>query len=255
MGKIVQGSAIGTGQKVRVRRNGSRDEVGIDTLVETYRCNFADLYDLMPERDEPYPTNPALLAKGVPSWVTLGGDLVEYTVTYSGYSAGAGSVSTAKPVYRLGKIERTEPLNNHPNFEVNATGYPESIKTAIGTVAYNSSFENGRFISIANAAATLGSTDGKLIVGQDSFMDMGVVWQEEKIESGPPSLAKVLRIYTTGELPGPVLNFGTPDEARNWLETVPEAEQEGTVWRVRRNWILSGRNGWSKLTYKLKSAA
>jgi hypothetical protein len=234
------------GQRVLLARSGGRDESQIDTVSEVWRCNFADLYSFLPAKDDPYPSNSNLLCKSS-TWRGLGCDLVEFTVTYSGYVAGAGSVSTSRPVYRLGYMQRTEPLNNHPNFETTASGFSTNIRAAIGTTPYADSFDaTGFFVAIAQSAKNASSTDAKNLVGVSEYYDFGLAWQQVKLEQGTPSLTDLNRIFTTAQLPGspPAVPAG-----RNWLLAQVEGEQEGNVWRNSRTWILSGRNGWNPLVY------
>jgi hypothetical protein len=225
---------ITSGQKVLQRRTGGRSEDGVDSITEIYRCNLDDIFTLLPAKDAVNVLNANLLCKSA-TWAGIGAGLAEYSAAYSGFAAGPSNIATAKPVYRLGYIQRTEPLNAHPDFET-------AIKTAIGATAYNESFDDQfRFVAISNSSSVAA------LRGASEYLDFGLAWQETRLEVGPPDSTKINRIYTTGQLPGPAIP--AIPTGRNWLLTSIEGEQEGTVWRNVRTWVLSGRNGWSNLVY------
>ena len=220
--------SLTAGTKVLVRVTGARSEDGVDSIVETWRCNRDEIFTHLPEKDEASSISANLLCKTV-TWRGLGLNLAEYDATFSGFVAGGDAISSAVPVYRLGFIEREAPINSHPNWNT-------TIKTAIGTAGFNASYQDGIFVAVSNLTAQAN------LEGLEAYFDMGLSWQEIKLEIGPPSLAKINQIYTTAGLPGPSLS-GVPS-GRNWRLSAIEGEQEGNVWRNSRTWTLSGRNGW-----------
>lgn len=225
---LVRQGSLGAGQSIITSVDGGRDESGVDYVVETRRCNRDEVFSFIPARNAPWSGNSNLLCKNV-RWQGIRLNLAEIVSTYAGLAAGTVSIGSVPPVYSLGYIQRTEPLNAHPEWS--------AIATAIGTQAVNDSFRDGVFIAIAQ------TSNVAELRGASEYFDMGLAWRQVKLETGMPSLADINKVFTTAQLPGSPPS-GVPS-GRNWLLSQIEGQEEGNVVRVTRTWILSGRNGWT----------
>lgn len=226
-GSIVPGAVV--------RQPGARwliEENGITRRYETYRCNAADLLQLMPVRGAAHPVYSDLTVKRIePRELEL--EMAEFTIEYSGVAGsdaaiGSGSDDLPEPVYSLRRSQTTEPITTHPKW---------NDIVAAADVAHVKYDESGIFMGFSKDALD------KSLVGVTDYLTFGAIFVKSYVSRKIPSLAAV------GFIDNP------PDEAPDvqagfdWLKIDASFEKEGKVYAITEAWMLSGRNGWHPIIY------
>lgn len=216
------------------RDTGSIDETGLATRTQVYTVNTVDLFSNLPAAKSAFPGRPNIRLRNI-TWRSLDAELTQYTLTYRGFNGNAQQALAQPPVYRLGIIDREESIANHPN--------RAEIAAAVGeeNLVFD---EDGIFIAIGR------DSNVAELVGVSDYLDFGLTWEEIKWEQNAPNLSNTNTIFETSDLPGGASRPSGVPAGRNWLfKGAPYDDPANDLFRVRRSWILSGRNGISPLIY------
>jgi hypothetical protein len=156
--------------------------------------------------------------------------------TYFGVDPG----NEPEKIYQLSGSLSSEPIQTHPFFpKFAAPGY-----TSGSIFETDGSFKE--FVKMPlGSAATVDATNPAWI-GVRDYLAPGVTWTETEVTKTKPTGTDLDALgYIDDAPPG---EPPTPTD-RDWLMTDFSYEQKGKTYVIRREWRLSGPNGWNKTIY------
>jgi hypothetical protein len=208
------------------------EENGVTRRYETYVCDSASLFSVMPSRGAEHPIYPGLTVKRLaPRDLPAG--LTEYELEYSGVGGGQETLTDEAPdlpapVYSLTRSQSQEPITTHPNWS--------SIVAAAGSanVIYD---DDGIFKGIGKDA------DDASLVGVTDYLSFGAVFSVSYVSQNRPSLSGV------GTIDSPPAQAPAVGAGYNWLKVDASYTEEGFYYSVNESWMLSARGGWQSDIY------
>ena len=145
-----------------------------------------------------------------------------------------GVQGTPAPIYSLDISTGQEPLETHPDFAGIAGLY--GPPPTPGTTSKGAVFdEDGMFVGFKTGE----------FVGVKAYLNASSVWRETRVSKSRPSSGELNGI---GRIDSPNGNPPTPS-GRNWLFGSISYEQKARTFTIRREWLLSGPDGWNSTLY------
>ena len=215
---------------------GSKDEQGIVSWTIPYFVEeIADIFTVGTE-----PPYAGLLETGR-SWSDISGAGIKVEVTYEGYSGEDPTLED--PVYDFNPNFKEETLIAHPL-------WPEIKEFYKGIYDEESKqIKFDEFLSSNATGLSAGDRPKKKnpMFGVETFLSLGIAFQKTIVrESVPANLLSEIGTIVES-LPG---GFPTP-AGRDWLVMPPKISQQGSVFRITEELLLSPPGGWPKKVYKL----
>ncbi len=186
------------------------------------------------------PGQPVAFGQLHPIWTFLTCDRFSIRANGAGWICQAsffGVTGTPTPIYELDFSTSEEPIETHRKFVSDLGGKP-------GSELNGARFDDdGAFIGFTGPFSS--DSEEQKWRGVQSYLSPGTVWRKN---------------YTTATRPADVGSIGKIDAAPEgtpptvpvgftWLYTGLTWEQRGLVYTVKKEWRLSGRNGWNSTIY------
>jgi len=223
----------------------SINDVGIRTVSQSYVNDSGEME--LPRVKTPHPIFTDLLLESATITQQEGG-YEQLDVTYKGKSGESFSTETTPggneslyPVVNtLTRSLNQEPLDTHPNFSGSATSIVADACGNDGSVENKEIIirdEGGAFVKISDLSFEPN------LAGATSYLAPGQEFTIRYASDTIPSITNVGRIVSAPTGAPPVSgNF-------NWLLSAINFTQEGDIFEVTENYLLSGVNGWAQSIY------
>lgn len=207
----------------------STDRFGLSSATARW-CR----YDIGPS----LPGQPAVFGSLHPMWTFLSCDKV--SVTHNGVHWECdvnyfGIQGSPTPIYELDIRTSEEPIESHPDFKTFA--YPA------GTNGSRFDPTDGSFMGFMPQYSGTDVTN-KAWVGVRGYLSPGAIWRKCYVSTTQPSDISQLGKIDSPEGSPPAIRDGA-----NWLYAGLTWEQRGRVYTVKKEWQLSGRQGWNTAIY------
>ncbi len=145
-----------------------------------------------------------------------------------------GVDGTPSPLYEMDVSAGQDPIETHKDF-ADFAGTPTAP-------LHGAQFDDdGLFIGFKPTD----DEDSADWVGVRDYLTPGAIWRKSYVTKAKPGTTEFNLI---GRLDFPEGSAPTPS-GRNWLYTGLSWEQKGLTYSVRKEWKLSGRNGWNSTIY------
>lgn len=247
------------GQKVPMSDfTATRDEKGQWKGSESFICRVEDILTLIPPQYDPctFPGFTFLLCDSVKvdNWE---GNLMMVTINYAGNSvSGDFDFDAADPTklqYELAISLSEENLWEHPNY---TDGNVPQAEMELIIDVHDKTLKRKTpglyvFIDVNGNEFTITTDPGKELVdfitrGTDSYLKAEQVWRCHFTDNNLPD-ADILNAVgkITSAKGAPVIA-----DNRNWLFNGAQVQQNGKVFDITYEWILSDRGGWIDKIYR-----
>lgn len=223
----------------------SINDVGIRTVSQSYVNDSGEME--LPRVKTPHPIFTDLLLEDATLTQQEGG-YEQLDVTYKGKSGESfssettpgGNTSLYPAVNELSRSMTQQPLDTHPNF----SGTPTSI---VGRACGNDGSEEDKEIIIRDDAGAFirisdKSKDPRLS-GTSSYLSAGAEFSIRYASDTLPSVERVGKIISSPA--------GAPSVSGNynWLMIAVRYTQQGDIFEVTEQYLLSDVNGWAPSIY------
>ena len=220
----------------------SVDREGKWTATQVFLCHRSSIAALMPRPGTPHPEITFISVDTATARV-MEGDLAEITCNYAGAPAMTGDEEAAAATYSMGLSLSEEPLLSHYRYRNLAADEVEALKAIAGGKDKDDA-GNPYKDQITSALGT--EALKKIMRGQVSYYSPKVAWRECITRNMGVRNADLNKIGEIDTPTGPVPALATN---RNWLLNGVNQTQEGTSFRVEREWLASDRGGWDPDIY------
>lgn len=204
----------------------STDRYGLSSAIATYSRYDFGLGD---------PGLPVSFGSTHPVWTYLECDKVQVSHNGTHWEARAdffGVTGAPAPIYELDMSLSEEPIETHPDFFMVLGG---SVNLPYNGAIFD---EDGTFKGFVKDG------DNDEFVGVRSYLSPGAVWRKVYVSKTKPSDMSLL-----GKIDVPEGSPPTVSSGRNWLYSSLSWEQRGLTYQIRKEWRLSGRQGWNISIY------
>jgi hypothetical protein len=211
------------------------DNVAIDennkaTATVKYLCAWSQVLRLMPRRNVGvHPEFNSMKVSNVAASKKSPG-VAELTVTYkgvvSGDNDGPDGTGAFEPVEECSVSTRQEPIETHPDWSTIGGTEAAPLNDAI----YD---DSGLFTGFKEGSSKFGVTD---------YLAVGATYRRSYASKTKPSLAGVGQIDTPTGAP-------TVTSGYTWLKSGVSFSQDGDLYSVSEEWLLSGPSGWDTDIY------
>jgi hypothetical protein len=171
------------------------------------------------------------------------GDLAQITCNYAG--TDNENNDPAKTTYSLGLSLSEEPLLAHKKFKDLDEEEKEALQAIIGGKEKDAS--GVPYKDKVTSAEGLKALE-KIQRGQTSFYSPKLVWRQSTVRKTSAASSDVRKI---GQIDSPDGREPKLDEGRTWLLNGVTQSQEGSAYRIEREWIASDAGGWDPDIYNL----
>ena len=216
------------------------DREGKWTATQVFLCHRSSYLRLMPLPGTPHPEIPFITVDNVTAQVSEG-DLAQITCNY----AGADPSTTDGPSpssSTVGLSLSEEPLLSHPKFK----DLDETELEALKAISSGKEKDDGGALLKDKITSDLGKKAlNKIMRGQTSYYSPRIVWRESYTKNRPLRQSDLNKI---GEIDTPEKAPGLSD-SRNWLLNGLTQSQEGSSFRIEKEWLCSDSGGWDEEIY------
>ncbi len=184
------------------------------------------------------PGQPTTFGTLHPLWTFLSCDKVSVSHNGQYWECDAnffGVIGTPTPIYDLDIRTSDEPIASHPDFH--SFAYPP------GTNGSKFDEITGAFDKFVPKVSG-GAITNPLWVDVSSYLSPGAIWRKTYVSTTQPADISQLGKIDTPEGNPPAIRAGA-----TWLYGGISWEQRGRVYTVRKEWMLSGRQGWNPAIY------
>lgn len=216
------------------------DREGKWTATQVFLCHRNSIVRLMPMPGTPHPEIPFITVDNVTAKVGEG-DLAEITCNY----AGADPSTTDGPSpssSTVGLSLSEEPLLSHPSFKDLDDAELEALK---GILAGKEKDDTGTNYKDKITSDLGKKALAKIMRGQTSYYSPKIVWRESYTKNRPLRASDLNKI---GEIDQPEKAPGLSNQ-RNWLLNGLTQSQEGSSFRIEKEWLCSDLGGWDPDIY------
>ena len=219
----------------------SKERTGLVTYRVQYKCDKAEIFDLLPDLGSQDPDHDFLYLDRIEA-IEENLELATCSLVY------AGTVRPAEeepPVFDLSLTTATRPIETHPAFFSAAGDFGTSLVDAAGGTGdgyANFDATTKTFLGFGNLA-----TGG--LIGVTEYLDANqLTWSKTYLtKTQPTDLSDVGKIDTPdSDTSNPVPTLGT---GQNWLYVGLTWQKRGIIYQVTKNWRASGLNGWNTNIY------
>lgn len=216
------------------------DREGKWTASQVFLCHRASITKLMPRPGTPHPEIPFITLDNASAQVSEG-DLAQITCNYAGTENTTNDPS--KTTYTLGLSLSEEPLLSHKKFKDLDAAEVEALQAIISGKDKDSSGTPYK----DKVTSTLGlKALAKIQRGQTSYYSPKVTWRQATVRKTSAASSDVNKI---GRIDEPDGRQPTLPDGRDWLFNGVTQTQEGSSYRIEREWIASDRGGWDPDIY------
>jgi len=216
------------------------DREGKWTATQVYYCHRNSITQLMPRPGSAHPDVQFITLDHATAEVSEG-DLATITCHYAGTDNTTNNPDQTS--YTLGLSLCEEPILTHKSYKDLANAELEALQAIISGrekddagIAYKDKVTSGPGKEVL----------GKILRGQTSFYSPRVVWRQTTVRRSSAAASDLAKIGKIDTPDGREPNL--PDGA-NWLLNGVTQTQEGTAYRIEREWIASDRGGWDPDIY------
>jgi len=218
------------------------DREGKWTATQVFLCHRNSITRVMPRPGTPHPEIPFITLDNATAQVSEG-DLAEISCTYAGTDNEAPDA--AKTTYSLGLSLSEEPLLAHKKFKTLSDEEKEALQAIIsGKDKDDAGVPYKDKVTSADGLKAL----EKVLRGQTSFYSPKLVWRQSTVRKVSAASGDVRKI---GQIDTPNGSEPPLDEGRTWLLNGVTQTQEGSAYRIEREWIASDAGGWDPDIYNL----
>lgn len=149
-------------------------------------------------------------------------------------------------IFDLDLSTSEEPIETHPKFNDAVTNFATDANGATFDIGDGSflGFQRRPIWDPALDIPTPRTITNPSWVGVHSYLAPGAVWRKTYVTATQPA-----DISGLGKIEAPEGSPPTVEAGRNWLNTGLSWEQRGLTFQVRKEWRLSGRQGWNAVIY------
>ena len=220
----------------------SVDREGKWTATQVFLCHRKSITQLMPRPGTPHPEIGFITVDNATAQVSEG-DVALITCNYAGTDNTINDPN--KTSYALGLSLSEEPLLSHSKFKSLAAEEMEALQSLISGKEADSS--GGLYKDKINSE--LGKKAlAKIQRGQTSYYSPKVTWRQSTVRKASAAASDVNKIGQIDEPNGRQPSLGN---GRNWLLNGVTQTQEGSAYRIEREWIASDAGGWDEDIYNL----
>ena len=218
------------------------DREGKWTATQVFLCHRTSITRLMPRPGSPHPEIPFISVDTATAKVTEG-DLAEITCNYAGVEPKTEEEEKAAMNFSLALSLSEEPLLSNDKFKDLPDEEIEALKAIAGGKEKD---DSGAFYK-DKVTSPLGiKALQKIMRGQVSYYSPKVAWRESIARDTSAKAADLNKIGEIDEPPGPAPELAG---GRNWLLNGVTQSQEGSAFRIEREWLASDRGGWDPDIY------
>jgi hypothetical protein len=163
--------------------------------------------------------------------------IARFICDYEGCDSSTNELNSS--IYELEVGVSEEPIQSHKWFFSDLAGSPAEPRNGAQFTDDEGSFSHFSSLVITGFSPGVVHYDRNPMAGVESFLDGGrAVWSQTYTTANRPyDHGEVGRVMTP---PGPIPDFGQ----RTWLYIGMNMTIRGSAYCVRREWQLSGENGW-----------
>ncbi len=143
--------------------------------------------------------------------------------------------SDPDPIYALDTSTSQEPLPTNSKF----IDFAGTDAAPLNGAVFD---EDGLFVGFRPVGSPVSN---KKWLGVEAYNSYSAVWRETYVTKTKPGADDVVNLESIDSPPG---SPPTPS-GRNWLYATIGFEQKAKTYTVRREWLLSGKNGWNSEIY------
>jgi hypothetical protein len=218
------------------------DREGKWTATQVFLCHRESITKLMPRPGTAHPEISFITVDNATAQVSEG-DLAQITCNYAG--TDNESNDPAKTTYSLGLSLSEEPLLAHKKFKDLGEEEKEALQAIIG--GKDKDDAGVPYKDKVTSAGGLKALE-KIRRGQTSFYSPKLVWRQSTVRKASAASSDVRKI---GQIDSPDGREPSLDEGRTWLLNGVTQTQEGSAYRIEREWIASDAGGWDPDIYNL----
>lgn len=220
----------------------SVDREGKWTATQVFLCHRNSITQVMPRPGTPHPEIPFISVDNATAQVSEG-DIAQITCNYAG--TDNTSNDPAKTTYSLGLSLSEEPLLSHKKFKDLTKEEIEALQAIISGKEADSS--GGAYKDKVTSALGKKALE-KIQRGQTSYYSPKVTWRQSTVRRASAASSDVNKIGQIDQPDGRQPNVG---DGRTWLLNGVTQTQEGSAYRIEREWIASDPGGWDEDIYNL----
>jgi hypothetical protein len=220
----------------------SVDREGKWTASQVFLCHRNSITQLMPRPGTAHPEIPFISVDNATAQVSEG-DIAQITCNYAGTDNTTND--PAKTTYSLGLSLSEEPLLSHKKLR---TLSKEEVEALQAIISGKEKDDSG-----ATYKDKITSELGKKVLekiqrGQTSYYSPKVTWRQSTVRKASAASSDVNKIGQIDQPDGRQPNVG---DGRTWLLNGVTQSQEGSAYRIEREWIASDAGGWDEDIYTL----
>jgi hypothetical protein len=220
----------------------SVDREGKWTASQVFLCHRNSITQVMPRPGTAHPDIPFISVDNATAQVSEG-DIAQITCNYAGTDNATND--PAKTTYSLGLSLSEEPLLSHKKFKTLAKAEIEALQAIISGKEADSS--GGSYKD--KVTSDLGKKAlEKIQRGQTSYYSPKVTWRQSTVRKASAASSDVNKI---GQIDQPDGRQPSVGDGRTWLLNGVTQTQEGSAYRIEREWISSDPGGWDEDIYEL----
>lgn len=220
----------------------SVDREGKWTATQVFLCHRNSITKLMPRPGTAHPEIPFITVDTATAQVSEG-DIAEITCNYAGTDNTTNDPN--KTTYCIGMSLSEEPLLSHKKFKDLSAEEKEALQAIISGKdkdASGSAYKDKVTSPVGKKALE------KIQRGQTSYYSPKLTWRQSTVRKTSAASSDVNKI---GQIDNPDGRQPNPGDGRNWLLNSVTQTQEGSSYRIEREWISSDAGGWDADIYDL----
>lgn len=218
----------------------SVDREGKWTATQVFLCHRNSITQVMPRPGTAHPEIPFISVDTATAQVSEG-DIAQITCNYAG--TDNASNDPAKTTYSIGMSLSEEPLLSHKKLKDLSVEEKEALQAIISGKdkdSYGSLYKD-KITSPGGKKAL-----EKIQRGQTSYYSPKLTWRQSTVRKASAASSDVNKIGQIDNPDGRQPNLGN---GRNWLLNSVTQTQEGSSYRIEREWISSDAGGWDADIY------
>ena len=220
----------------------SVDREGKWTASQVFLCHRNSIAALMPRPGAAHP-EVSFISVDTATAKVMEGDLAEITCNYAGAEPKTDEEEQSATTYAMGLSLSEEPLLSHYRYRDLLEAEVEALKGIAG----GKEKDDAGVPYKDKISSVLGKEALKKIMrGQVSYYSPKVAWRTSVTRH---SGVKNTDLNKIGEIDTPSGPAPTLASSRNWLLNGVNQTQEGSSFRIEREWLASDRGGWDPDIY------
>jgi hypothetical protein len=218
------------------------DREGKWTASQVFLCHRNSITKLMPRPGTPHPEIPFIAVDNVTAQVSEG-DIAQITCNYAGTDNTANDAT--KTSYSIGMSLSEEPLLSHKKFK----DLDDEEKDALQAIISGKDKDTTGALYKDKVTSAVGKKAlEKIQRGQTSYYSPKLTWRQSIVRKSSAASSDVNKVGQIDSPDGRQPNLG---DGRNWLLNSVTQTQEGSSYRIEREWISSDAGGWDADIYNI----